>query len=81
MCNLSFAARRLFDIHGRELFDLTSIERDSYVYVTCGEQWLDPKLTKAERQRRLLMDHLNSDVRMISFYCGLKQLQGALISD
>jgi hypothetical protein len=76
LCNLPFAARRLFDIHGTELFDLTSIVRDSYVYVSCGEQWIDPELTKAEQQRRLLLAYLSNDVRMIYFYCALRNPTG-----
>ncbi len=76
LCNLPFAARRLFDEHGTELFDLTSIPRDSYVYVTCGEQWIDPELTKAEQQRRLLLAYLSNDVRMIYFYCALRNPTG-----
>lgn len=76
LCNLPFAGRRLFDIHGTELFDLTSIKRDSYVYVTCGEQWIDPELTKAEQQRRLLLAYLSNDVRMIYFYCALRNPTG-----
>jgi hypothetical protein len=66
----------LFDNHGTELFDLTSIKRDSYVYVTCGEQWIDPELTKAEQQRRLLLAYLSNDVRMIYFYCALRNPTG-----
>ncbi|CAF0848442.1 unnamed protein product [Rotaria sp. Silwood1] len=80
LCNLPFAARRLFDTHGTELFDLTSIERDSYVYVTCGEQWIDPELTKAEQQRRLLLAYLSNDVRMIAFYCSLRNPKEYVIS-
>jgi len=76
LCNLPFAARRLFDEHGTELFDLTLIPRDSYVYVTCGEQWIDPELTKAEQQRRLLLAYLSNDVRMIYFYCALRNPMG-----
>ncbi|CAF1169688.1 unnamed protein product [Adineta ricciae] len=72
LCGLPFAARRLFDEHGTELFDLTSIRRDSLVYATCGEQWIDPELTKAEQQRRLLLAYLSYDVRMIYFYCALR---------
>ncbi|CAF2617983.1 unnamed protein product [Rotaria sp. Silwood2] len=80
LCNLPFAARRLFDVQGTELFDLTSIERDSYVYVTCGEQWIDPELTKAEQQRRLLLAYLSNDVRMIAFYCSLRNTTEYVIS-
>ena len=76
LCELPFAARRLFDIVGTELFDLTSIKRDSYVYVTCGEQWIDPALTNAEQQRRLLLAYLSYDVRMIYFYCALRNPKG-----
>ncbi|CAF3985284.1 unnamed protein product [Adineta steineri] len=72
LCNLPFAGRRLFDEHGTELFDLSLIERDSIVYVTCGESWIDPELTKAEQQRRLLLAYLSNDVRMIYFYCALR---------
>lgn len=76
LCELPFAGRRLFDIHGTELFDLTSIARDSYVYITCGEHWIDPALTKAEQQRRLLLAYLSYDVRMIYFYCALRNPRG-----
>ncbi|CAF0832166.1 unnamed protein product, partial [Didymodactylos carnosus] len=72
LLNLPFAGRRLFDKDGYELFDLTSIQRDSHVYVTCGEAWIDPELTKAEQQRRLLLAYLKNDVNMIDFYCSLR---------
>ncbi|CAF1195072.1 unnamed protein product, partial [Didymodactylos carnosus] len=72
LLNLPFAGRRLFDKNGYEFFDLTSVERDSYVYVTCGEAWIDPELTKAEQQRRLLLAYLKNDVNMIDFYCSLR---------
>ena len=57
---------------GTELLDLTSIKRDSYVYVTCGENWIDPEMTKAEQQRRLLLSYLMHDVRMMYFYCAMR---------
>ena len=46
------------------------------VYATCGEQWIDPELTKAEQQRRLLLAYLSYDVRMIYFYCALRYPAG-----
>lgn len=73
---MPFAARRLFDTRGFEIFDLTSIPRDSYVYVTCGENWIDPALTKAEEQRRLLLANLSHDIRKMFFYCALRHPKG-----
>ena len=78
LCKLPFAGRRLFDTRGIEIFDLTSIPRDSYVYVTCGENWIDPALTKAEEQRRLLLANLSHDIRKMFFYCAMRHPKGQL---
>ena len=66
-------------MNGTEIFDLTSIKRDSFVYVTCGENWIDPALSKAEQQRRTLLAYLSHDVRMIEFYCALRNMAGNLL--
>lgn len=66
----------MFDTRGIEIFDLTSIPRDSYVYVTCGENWIDPALTKAEEQRRLLLANLSHDIRKMFFFCAMRHPKG-----
>ncbi|ELU06637.1 hypothetical protein CAPTEDRAFT_220130 [Capitella teleta] len=65
MLDLPFAARRLFDQNGKEHFSLRSLERDQVMYVTCGEAWADPSLSKAEQQRRHLLANLNRDLDQI----------------
>lgn len=69
---LPFAARRLFDSKGTEIFSLADIERDQLVYVTCGETWLDPKLTRKEQKRRYELSRLGSDVNKIRQFCALR---------
>lgn len=75
---MPFAARRLFDQHGNEHFSLTRLKRDDYVYVSCGEAWSDPKLTKAEQQRRFLLSQLSQDVAKIRQYCALRNPESKL---
>lgn len=72
LLNLPFAARRLFDENGNELFTLQSLKRDQIVFVTCGETWTDPKLTRKEQYRRLLLSQLSSDIEKIRQYCALR---------
>lgn len=75
--NLPFAARRLFDKSGNELLaSINTLERDQVVYISCGEQWIDPKLTYSEHQRRLLLAGLASDVNKIRNYVRLKEQAG-----
>ena len=76
MLNLPFAARRLFDETGREHRNLSELTRDQVVYVTCGETWTDPSVSKAEQQRRFLLSNLAADVAQIRQYVALKNPQG-----
>ncbi|XP_060074536.1 doublecortin domain-containing protein 1-like [Ylistrum balloti] len=87
LLDMPFAARRLFDQHGNEHFSLTRLKRDDIVYVSCGEAWSDPKLTKAEQQRRFLLSQLSQDVAKIRQYCALRnpenyvlEVEGNLVS-
>lgn len=73
MLDLPFAARRLFDQTGKEHFSLRSLERDQVVYVTCGEPWSDPNLSKAEQQRRHLLANLNRDLDQIRQFVALRR--------
>ena len=72
MLDLPFAARRLFDQEGKEQFSLRNLERDQIMYVTCGEAWSDPNLSKAEQQRRHLLANLGRDVSQIRQFVGLR---------
>lgn len=72
MLDLPFAARRMFDEKGNEHFDLQNFKRDQLVFISCGEPWLDPRLTRAEQQRRTLLSQLSSDVGKIKQFCALR---------
>ena len=74
--SLPFAARRLFDENGREHFILRDLERDALVYVSCGEPWSDPQLTKAEQQRRFLLANLAADISQIRQFVALRDPAG-----
>lgn len=74
--NLPFAARRLFDDEGREHFTLKDLSRDQLVYITCGEAWIDPHISKAEAQRRFLLTNLASDLAQIRQFCALRDTEG-----
>ena len=76
LLDLPFAARRLFDEMGREHFSLATLHRDQLVYVSCGEPWSDPNLSKAEQQRRYLLANLASDVAKIQQFIALRDPQG-----
>ena len=75
MLDLPFAARRLFDGEGKEHFTLQSLTRDQLVYVSCGEPWSDPNLSKAEQQRRYLLANLASDVTQMRQFMALRNPQ------
>lgn len=72
MLDLPFAARRLFDAKGNEHFSLVNLKRDDLVYISCGESWIDPKLSKEEQQKRFLLSQLSQDVAKIRQYCALR---------
>lgn len=79
LLDLPFPARRLFDEDGHEHFNLRSLRRDQLVTVTCGEPWCDPKLSKAEQQRRYLLSNLAADVTQIQEYVSLRNPESKLI--
>ncbi|XP_042315501.1 doublecortin domain-containing protein 1 [Sceloporus undulatus] len=69
---LPFAARRLFTGNGVEIFLLKDLERDELIYVSCGEQWIDPQWTVAQNKKRLQLNNLASDVTAIRAYCVMR---------
>lgn len=50
--------------------------RESVVYVSCGEPFIDPCVTKSEHQRRKLLAKLTNDVSMLKAYCDIKNVTG-----
>ncbi len=73
---LPFAARRLFDTNGNEHFDLTFMNNKSdteskYVYVSCGEGWIDTVLSAMEKNSNLSLTKLMDDFKKIYHYCCL----------
>ncbi|XP_078539864.1 doublecortin domain-containing protein 1 [Lissotriton helveticus] len=77
--NLPSAARRLFDEKGAELFTLNGLERDQLVYVSCGNPWIDPPLTAAERKKQLLINTLSSDIAMVRAYCAMRNPENLVL--
>ena len=79
LLDLPFAARRIFDQNGKEHFSLSSLRRDELIYVSCGESWTDPTLSKAEQQRRYLLANLAADVAQIRQYVALRNPKGKIV--
>ncbi|XP_060622229.2 doublecortin domain-containing protein 1-like [Anolis sagrei] len=69
---LPFAARRLFTGNGMEIFLLKDLEKDQLIYVSCGEQWIDPEWTMAQTKKRLQLSNLVSDISAIRAYCVMR---------
>ncbi|RDD44661.1 Doublecortin domain-containing protein 5 [Trichoplax sp. H2] len=70
---LPFAARRVFDIQGKELLNLDAIEADETIlYISCGENWVDPKSIKMETKKKELLTILMHDVDKLKYFCSLR---------
>lgn len=80
LLNLPFAGRRMFDENGNEHFSLKTLKRDQLVYVSCGEIWTDPNLTRAEQQRRFLLSQISQDVAKLRQYASLRNPESTRIS-
>ncbi|CAH1787762.1 unnamed protein product [Owenia fusiformis] len=80
LLDLSFAARRLFDETGKEHFTLGELQRDQIVYVSCGEPWSDPRMTKAEQQRRYLLANLAADIAQIRQFTALRNPENLVLA-
>ena len=70
--DLPFSARRLFDQKGVEHFNLATLTRDQLVFVTCGEPWSDPTLSKSEQQRHFLLANIAADVAQMKHFMQLR---------
>jgi len=72
LLDLPFSARRLFDKNGVEHLNLAVLTRDELVYVTCGEPWSDPTLSKSEQQRHFLLSNIAADVTQMKHFVRLR---------
>ncbi|CAD5115835.1 DgyrCDS4773 [Dimorphilus gyrociliatus] len=79
LLNLPFAGRRLFDEKGREHTNLEKLNRDQLVYISCGEPWSNPFMTKSEQQRRYLLSNLGSDITHIRQFVRLRDGEGKTV--
>ncbi|KAL2094009.1 hypothetical protein ACEWY4_011321 [Coilia grayii] len=79
--NLPSAARRLFEEDGKEILLLARLQRDQLVYVSCGEQWVNPEHQQSESLRRLAVLGLEQDVARIQHYCLLRSCFHDLVLD
>jgi arabinogalactan endo-1,4-beta-galactosidase len=70
----------LFDENGNEHFTLKTLKRDQLVYVSCGEIWTDPRLTKMEQQRRYLLSQISQDVAKMRQYAALRNPESKCIA-
>ncbi|KAM6465429.1 doublecortin domain-containing protein 1 isoform 1-T1 [Liasis olivaceus] len=77
--NLPFAARRLFTEKGMELFVLKDLEKDQLLYISCGEQWIDPQWTMAQHKKRLQCNNLASDIMAMRAYCVMRNTKNFVL--
>lgn len=77
--NLPNAARRLFDQKGVEHFELGNLKNEEYVYVSCGEAWIDPKQVKDEQSKKLILTNLCDDLNKILYLLKLKNCKNFVI--
>ena len=77
--NLPNAARRLFDLKGVEHFELGHLKNEEYVFVSCGEAWIDPKQVKDEQSKKLILSNLYDDLNKILYLLKLKNCNNFVI--
>ncbi|XP_047372660.1 doublecortin domain-containing protein 1 isoform X1 [Sciurus carolinensis] len=70
---LPSAARRLFNEKGKEIFSLKDLQRDELVYVSCGEQWINPDQSIAQQKKQIFLRNLASDISKIQTFCSLRK--------
>ncbi|CAF0796043.1 unnamed protein product [Brachionus calyciflorus] len=73
------AARRLFDLKGLEHYDLTKLKSEEYVYVSCGEAWIDPKQARDEQDKKIALNNLADDLNKILYFIKLKSCRNFVI--
>ncbi|XP_006883785.1 PREDICTED: doublecortin domain-containing protein 5 [Elephantulus edwardii] len=76
---LPSAARRLFNEKGIEVFALKDLQRDELVYVSCGENWIDPDLSTSQQKRQIFLRNLASDISRIQAFCSMHKTQALVL--
>ncbi|XP_012875063.1 PREDICTED: doublecortin domain-containing protein 5 [Dipodomys ordii] len=77
--NLPSAARRLFNEKGKEIFALKELQRDELVYVSCGEQWINPDLSIAQQKKQIFLRNLASDISKIQAFCSSRKVEALVL--
>ncbi|XP_060032632.1 doublecortin domain-containing protein 1 [Erinaceus europaeus] len=72
--SLPTAARRLFNDKGKEIFALKFLQKDQLVYVSCGEQWINPDLSIAQQKKKIFLNNLASDISKIQSFCRIHNI-------
>ncbi|KAM5248426.1 LOW QUALITY PROTEIN: doublecortin domain-containing protein 1 [Ctenodactylus gundi] len=72
---LPSAARRLFDEEGKEIFTLKDLKRDDLVYVSCGENWIDPDQSLVQQKKQVFLRNLASDISKIHIFCSTRKAE------
>ena len=80
MLDLPFSARRLFDDKGVERSNLAGLTRDQLVFVTCGEPWSNPTLSKSEQQRHFLLANIAADLAQMKHFVQLRNADSQLLT-
>ncbi|XP_054998533.1 doublecortin domain-containing protein 1 [Sorex araneus] len=77
--NLPSAARRLFNEKGKEIFALKDLQRDELVYVSCGENWINPDLSIARQKKQIFLRNLTSDISKIQAFCCMRNMEALVL--
>ncbi|XP_007941506.2 doublecortin domain-containing protein 1 [Orycteropus afer afer] len=72
---LPSAARRLFNEKGKEIFALKDLQRDELVYVSCGENWINPDMSISQQKKQIFLKNLASDVSKIQIFCSMHKTE------
>ncbi|XP_075403805.1 doublecortin domain-containing protein 1 [Tenrec ecaudatus] len=76
---LPSAARRLFREKGEEIFTLKDLQRDELVYVSCGENWINPDLSIRQQKKQIFLRNLTSDISKIRLFCSLRKTEALVL--
>ncbi|KAM9659295.1 doublecortin domain-containing protein 1 [Trichechus inunguis] len=79
--NLKFpsAARRLFSEKGKEIFALKDLQRDELVYVSCGENWINPDLSISQQKKQIFLRNLALDISKIQIFCSMHKKEDLVL--
>ncbi|XP_049746760.1 doublecortin domain-containing protein 1 isoform X4 [Elephas maximus indicus] len=76
---LPSAARRLFNEKGKEVFALKDLRRDELVYVSCGENWINPDLSISQQKKQIFLRNLALDISKIQIFCSMSKKEDLVL--